>query len=294
MLHAKAFVGDGADVLAGTCNLEAWSLKRFFEIDLLVRSRELAGQFEERFSAPAELVSAPGRDLTGRRERLRAAAFAAISPLLRGAMVGAWSSALEGCRRHARIPALGQARSRRVLPHPRPGEGAARARRERPGSGSLSSRTRTGCATRLPWQAGSCPARSASSSRASSSRRRPGRRAAPRRTRASLPLGRRDRPEPARELVQLVAGVARSAAHRAGRIVLEPRAVAPCPGRPYRARLEPTPAVGTDVVEHGFDARSAEGALVAADPSVSRVRREVLVAELAVRSQLEHVTTVRR
>jgi cardiolipin synthase len=82
MLHAKAFVRDGEDVLAGTCNLEAWSLKRFFEIDLLVRSRELAAQVEERFSAPAELVSAPGRLLSGRRERLRAAAFAAISPLL--------------------------------------------------------------------------------------------------------------------------------------------------------------------------------------------------------------------
>jgi cardiolipin synthase len=82
MLHAKAFVRDGEDVLAGTCNLEAWSLKRFFEVDLLVRSRELAAQFEERFSAPAELVSAPGRVLSGRRERLRSAAFAAISPLL--------------------------------------------------------------------------------------------------------------------------------------------------------------------------------------------------------------------
>jgi cardiolipin synthase len=82
MLHAKAFVRDGEDVLAGTCNLEAWSLKRFFEIDLRVRSRELAAQFEERFSTPAELVSAPGRVLGGRRERLRSAAFAAISPLL--------------------------------------------------------------------------------------------------------------------------------------------------------------------------------------------------------------------
>jgi cardiolipin synthase len=82
MLHAKAFVRDGEDVLAGTCNLEAWSLKRFFEIDLLVRSRDLAAQFEERFSAPAELVSTAGGALTGRRERLRSAAFAAISPLL--------------------------------------------------------------------------------------------------------------------------------------------------------------------------------------------------------------------
>jgi cardiolipin synthase len=82
MLHAKAFVRDGEDVLAGTCNLEAWSLRRFFEIDLLVRSPTLARQFEERFSAPAEAVSAPGRRLTGTRERLKARAFAAVSPLL--------------------------------------------------------------------------------------------------------------------------------------------------------------------------------------------------------------------
>src|SRR5688500_8210457 len=48
MLHAKAFVRDGEELLAGTCNLEAWSLKRFFEIDLQLRSQALAGQFDER------------------------------------------------------------------------------------------------------------------------------------------------------------------------------------------------------------------------------------------------------
>jgi cardiolipin synthase len=82
MLHAKAFVRDGEDILAGTCNLEAWSLRRFFEIDVLVRSTELAAQFEERFSAPAAAVSAPGRVVSGLRDRARTAAFAAISPLL--------------------------------------------------------------------------------------------------------------------------------------------------------------------------------------------------------------------
>ena len=82
MLHAKAFVRDGEEVLAGTCNLEAWSLRRFFEIDVLVRSRDLAAQFDERFSVPAEAVSRPGRALTGFRARSKAAAFAAISPLL--------------------------------------------------------------------------------------------------------------------------------------------------------------------------------------------------------------------
>jgi cardiolipin synthase A/B len=82
MLHAKAFVRDGGEVLAGTCNLEAWSLRRFFEIDLLLRSPSLAAQFEERFSVPAEEVSRPGRALTGTKERLKARGFALISPLL--------------------------------------------------------------------------------------------------------------------------------------------------------------------------------------------------------------------
>ena len=82
MLHAKAFVRDGEDVLAGTCNLEAWSLRRFFEIDLLVRSTAVATQFEQRFSAPAESASSPGRRPEGATERARAAAFALLSPLL--------------------------------------------------------------------------------------------------------------------------------------------------------------------------------------------------------------------
>ena len=82
MLHAKAFVRDGEEVLAGTCNLEAWSLKRFFEIDVRVRSREFAAQFDERFSAPAEAVSTPGVAPSGIVPRFASAAAAAISPLL--------------------------------------------------------------------------------------------------------------------------------------------------------------------------------------------------------------------
>ena len=82
MLHAKAFVRDREDVLIGTCNLDAWSLKRFFEINLLVRSRELAASFDERFSVPAEAESTPARAPTGTAARLTARACAAISPLL--------------------------------------------------------------------------------------------------------------------------------------------------------------------------------------------------------------------
>jgi len=82
MLHAKAFVRDGEELLVGTCNLEAWSLRRFFEIDLRLRSRAVAAQFDDRFSRPAAEVSTPGRVLEGAKERARGAFFAAISPLL--------------------------------------------------------------------------------------------------------------------------------------------------------------------------------------------------------------------
>src|SRR3954470_5065298 len=73
MLHAKAFVRDGEEVLIGTCNLDAWSLKRFFEIDVRIRSVAVAAQFDERFSSPAEDVSRPGRPLAGVKARAKAA-----------------------------------------------------------------------------------------------------------------------------------------------------------------------------------------------------------------------------
>jgi cardiolipin synthase A/B len=82
MLHAKAFVADRERVLVGTCNLEAWSLKRFFEIDLGFTSPDLAAQFGERFLAPAEAVSVALGPPSTLKERARAAAMAAISPLL--------------------------------------------------------------------------------------------------------------------------------------------------------------------------------------------------------------------
>ena len=82
MLHAKAFVRDGEELLAGTCNLEAWSLKRFFEIDLQVWSKAVASQFDERFSSDAENASSPGQPLVGAKERANATAFALLSPFL--------------------------------------------------------------------------------------------------------------------------------------------------------------------------------------------------------------------
>ena len=82
MLHAKAFVRDGEDVLVGTCNLEAWSLKRFFEIDLLVRSARLRQTVRRALldARRSRLDPRPGADRDARR--LTATALAAISPLL--------------------------------------------------------------------------------------------------------------------------------------------------------------------------------------------------------------------
>ncbi len=82
MLHAKAFVADGRHVLVGTCNLEAWSLRRFFELDIGFESPDLAAQLDEQFFAPAEEISSNLQPPSGLQERARAAVFAAISPLL--------------------------------------------------------------------------------------------------------------------------------------------------------------------------------------------------------------------
>ncbi|MEZ4520639.1 MAG: phosphatidylserine/phosphatidylglycerophosphate/cardiolipin synthase family protein [Thermomicrobiales bacterium] len=82
MAHAKAFVRDGEDVLVGTCNLEAWSLKRFFEINLRVRSRTLAEQFRTRLFEPDIGVSVPCPPASGIRERVLSTAYYLVSPLL--------------------------------------------------------------------------------------------------------------------------------------------------------------------------------------------------------------------
>jgi cardiolipin synthase len=82
MVHAKALVRDGRDVLAGTCNLEAWSFKRFYEIDARFESPALAQSFQDGFFEPAIAVSRAGTVATSLRERTRNAAFAALSPFL--------------------------------------------------------------------------------------------------------------------------------------------------------------------------------------------------------------------
>lgn len=80
--HAKAFVRDDADVLVGSCNLETWSLRRFFEIDVRIQSQDLASQFRTKLFDPDIAVSTPARPAHGFRERALSTAFYLISPLL--------------------------------------------------------------------------------------------------------------------------------------------------------------------------------------------------------------------
>jgi hypothetical protein len=58
--------------------------------------------------------------------------------------------------------------------------------------------------------------------------------------------------------------------------------------RSNRARRKPAAAIGTDVAEDLVDAIGAEGALIAADPRIARLRRQVLVAPFAIRPELQH------
>ncbi len=80
--HAKAFVRDDEDVLVGSCNLETWSLRRFFEIDIRLQSAELADQFKTKLFDPDVAVSTPGQPARGVKERVLSTAFYLVSPFL--------------------------------------------------------------------------------------------------------------------------------------------------------------------------------------------------------------------
>ena len=80
--HAKAFVRDDADVLVGSCNLETWSLRRFFEIDVRFQSEELARQFRSRLFDPDIARSRLAEPARGIKERVLSTAFSLVSPFL--------------------------------------------------------------------------------------------------------------------------------------------------------------------------------------------------------------------
>jgi phosphatidylserine/phosphatidylglycerophosphate/cardiolipin synthase-like enzyme len=74
MLHAKAFVRDGEEVIVGTCNLEAWSLRRFFEIDLQLWSGESPHSSRSASArrprpCPDQVSRSPARRGVSRRQR---------------------------------------------------------------------------------------------------------------------------------------------------------------------------------------------------------------------------------
>src|SRR5262245_52221990 len=75
---------------------------------------------------------------------------------------------------------------------------------------------------------------------------------------------------------------------RRGRVLAKVVVVLPVARRANRPWREATAAVGTDVVEDLIHARRTEGALIAADPRLQRLRRQGLAAMLAAWPQLQH------
>ena len=82
MVHSKAFVRDGVEVLVGTCNLEAWSLKRSYEINMRTRSPDLARQFKGDFFDPDIAISEPGTVPEGGASKALSALTARLHPFL--------------------------------------------------------------------------------------------------------------------------------------------------------------------------------------------------------------------
>lgn len=82
MVHAKALVRDGHDVLAGTCNLEVWSLRRFYELNLRIDSPDLARQFSERLFEPDFAISERQGPPAGALQRVQCAGYARLWPLV--------------------------------------------------------------------------------------------------------------------------------------------------------------------------------------------------------------------
>jgi hypothetical protein len=101
-------------------------------------------------------------------------------------------------------------------------------------------------------------------------------------------FGRRDRRDRGRELCDLRRAVGRMPPVRPGRVDGEAGGLPPRASRADGPRLEAAAAVGAHVVELVLDARGAERALVATDPRVRGVGGQILVAQLAVRPELEH------
>lgn len=82
MVHSKALVRDCLEVLAGTCDLEAWSLRRSCEINMRTRSADLARQFADDFFAPGIEISRPGAAPEGAAKKSLSRVVAALQPLL--------------------------------------------------------------------------------------------------------------------------------------------------------------------------------------------------------------------
>ena len=82
MMHAKVLVRDGSRALVGTANLDAVSLRRNEELNVLIESRRVAAQFLHRLIEPGIRRSARVRPERGMLARARNALVNRVGPWL--------------------------------------------------------------------------------------------------------------------------------------------------------------------------------------------------------------------
>ncbi len=82
MVHAKVLVRDGARALVGSANLDAMSLRRNQELNVLIESRPVAARLLGRLIEPGIRRAAPGRAPRGMLARARNALASGLRPWL--------------------------------------------------------------------------------------------------------------------------------------------------------------------------------------------------------------------
>ncbi len=99
------------------------------------------------------------------------------------------------------------------------------------------------------------------------------------------PIPRRHVPDPRHKRRDIRVGIAEVDPRRARRLVRPRHPRPPGPRGPDRPGREPAPAIGADIGQPPLRAVGAKGAFIAADPSLRRVRRQILVTGFAIGAQ---------
>jgi hypothetical protein len=90
------------------------------------------------------------------------------------------------------------------------------------------------------------------------------------------------------ECVDLLTAIATALTSARCRLIHKTHTSKMCRARPDRSGDKTSTAIGAHIVQQRLDAAAVKSALVTADTSLVRVRRQIFIAGLKVRSQLQH------